>query len=588
MKKFFIIIFVLIVLSVGALAVFVITFDANRYKDFVIEKLEDALGSPVTIDSISLGFWDGLSLQLDGLAIYRDRGSMDKPAAALDRAKASVRLLPLLSKKLEISAISLLRPQLNIIKEADGRVRVDGVNPKPAGKPGPATTEAAAAPVDFLVNRIRVEDGQIGYLDRSSATPTSIRVRDLDILLKNISLKPDEPVDFEGRVALFGAQQNFDIKGRVRMKTPAGPYLIENVTAYADLNKIDLKELAASIKDPGLRELQGRVDLQTDRLVVGQRGISDLDAQFILKDGRVRTQSFRSPIENLNIDGSFTSDLFRLRGFSAILARGQISATGESRGYLSPSPSTSLQAKIDGVMLQELLPERRPDQPQVHGRFSAVFGGNAAGFSWPQISQTLNGQGEVALAEGAIININILRMVFDGLSKIPGVEDTINAQLPARYRQTLSLRDTFIQPVRFPVTIVNGVLMIPNIRMGFDGFELFGRGQISMAGAVNCEATLVLAPDLSAMLLQNVPQIQYIADPNGNLAIPVKIIGSAENLKVLPDMNYVLSRVLATKGSELIGDVLQKGLGKGDASSSGAAASGESGSIKNILAGFLQ
>jgi len=43
MKKFFVVVFVLILLVSAAIAVFVLTFDANRYKPMLIENLRSHL-----------------------------------------------------------------------------------------------------------------------------------------------------------------------------------------------------------------------------------------------------------------------------------------------------------------------------------------------------------------------------------------------------------------------------------------------------------------------------------------------------------------------------------------------------------------
>lgn len=219
--------------------------------------------------------------------------------------------------------------------------------------------------------------------------------------------------------------------------------------------------------------------------------------------------------------------------------------------------------EIDRIYLEDLLPSSRPSQPELHGNFSASFNGNAKGMSWAAISRTLNGSGMVALANGVVVNGNILRKVFENLSKIPGVTDAINTRLPEKYRRNLAQADTAIPSIEFPVTIADGIVMIPNLRIFFEGFTMYGAGQVSLSGAINCQVTLVLDAELSQVLIQSVPTMQYIADQQGNLAFPVRISGTTQNLLVLPDTDYIFSRVLATKGQELITNVLQKALNKG-------------------------
>ena len=70
-------------------------------------------------------------------------------------------------------------------------------------------------------------------------------------------------------------------------------------------------------------------------------------------------------------------------------------------------------------------------------------------------------------------------------------------------------------------------------------------------------ATLVMDTYLSRLLMQAVPSMQYIADPYGRLAFPVRILGTVEHVQVVPDMEYVIRRVMAVKGQELLLNALR-------------------------------
>ena len=78
---------------------------------------------------------------------------------------------------------------------------------------------------------------------------------------------------------------------------------------------------------------------------------------------------------------------------------------------------------------------------------------------------------------------------------------------------------------------------------------------------MSLEASLILDPTLSRLLVTNAPQLQYIAAPNGLLAFPLRISGDIRHLSVRPDMDYLVSRALAAKGQELITQALQKAVG---------------------------
>ena len=67
MKKFIIIIAVISGLLIIGIAVFALTFDANRYKAALIIKLEESMAKDVAIDNISLSFLHGLGVKARSL-----------------------------------------------------------------------------------------------------------------------------------------------------------------------------------------------------------------------------------------------------------------------------------------------------------------------------------------------------------------------------------------------------------------------------------------------------------------------------------------------------------------------------------------
>lgn len=582
-----------LILAAG-LGFFLATFDANRYKNQVAKGLANVLGSPVRIGGLSLGWREGTALEIKGLAIYLDSQTLDKPAATLERASVKVHLLPLLGKRIEVVSVLLDQPKFNVIREVDGSIRVHGFNPpSPAqGKGAASSSTSAQKAAPFFIGSVKIQGGEIGFVDRSSAMPLHLAIHRLELSVKNFSFS--SPVDFKASMGIFNAAQNFHLEGRVRISGMTGPYVLENFKASTDLGTMKLQDLLDSVpalKNAGFRDAPlGRLSGTIDRLKVEGKGLSDLNSTLSLSGGKFSVESLRSPLQNVALDASATENNFQLKNLKASFARGNVTASGVSKNYFTASPQSTVDLRVEKIALQDVLPPAQSHQPQLHGNFSAAFKGDALGMSWRAVSKTLTGNGEVSLTEGVVSNLNVLRFVFDKLSQIPGVAEALNQRLPPQYHRALNQRDTVLPPLKFPVTVVNGVLTIPNLRIILDGFELLTTGQISLEGAVHCQATLVLDPELTAILAQNAPQIRYVVDANGRLTIPVKISGEVRHLKIEPDMDYVFSRVLETKGKELITNVLQKALKKKDGTEAVAAgdAATQEPSYQNILGQLLQ
>ena len=582
MKKFFLVLLVSVALTAAGIGVFIVTFDLNRFKPQITLAVEKAIGSPVKIESLKLGWSGGVVFGLNKLAVYAGRQPMDKSIATLDRANVHLKLGPLLRKKLEVVSVTLVRPRLNIVKDENGLVRVNGIHPPPGAAQAPKAGPPGRASLvqSFSVGALRIENGEIGYLDRTGQGALKrIAVKDLDVTVKNLSFI--NPVDFEAKFSLLSSSQNMSLKGRLLVPSPQGPYTLQDFELKNDLSSIRISELSdavPSMKNSGLVEpIRGVLEVSIGRLAVSSGGLGDLNAALALKGGHFQVRSLRSAFEGVTLQADIHKNYLNLRKFSAGFAKGTLEAQALSRNYASAASQTRVGIKADRWELEAILPTPKPGRPQLHGNLSMVFNGDAQGLSWSSISNTLNGRGRVILTNGLVVNLNLLKTVFDRLSKVPGVSDALNNDLPPGYRERLSKSYTVLEPLDFNVDIVNGEFLFPELRISSMGFQMAGTGRASLAGAVDFQAALFLDPELSRILLSSVPNMQYVANSQGLVAIPVRVTGTVQNLSVEPDMDFILQKVLFEKGQELVGKVLEKALNK----------TGET-THKNILGKLLQ
>ena len=75
-KKIILVFVVLIFLAGAGIAIFIATFDANKYKPLIVEKLEEATGSRAELGSISLTWKGGLALAFEKLALYEKKSGL--------------------------------------------------------------------------------------------------------------------------------------------------------------------------------------------------------------------------------------------------------------------------------------------------------------------------------------------------------------------------------------------------------------------------------------------------------------------------------------------------------------------------------
>jgi hypothetical protein len=105
MKKILIIIASILILLLTAVALFIITFDANRYKGALITKLEESMGKDVRIGNISLSFLSGLGIEARDVAVKDKDKTWDNALLKAKSFKISVGILPLLKKEIQIQRL---------------------------------------------------------------------------------------------------------------------------------------------------------------------------------------------------------------------------------------------------------------------------------------------------------------------------------------------------------------------------------------------------------------------------------------------------------------------------------------------------
>ena len=546
MKKVVVIGGVLIGLLVGGVAICLATFNADRYRPLVVKQLESALGRPVQLAHLSLGWRGGIALELKQLAIS-SKAATTEPAVQVETLSAVVRLLPLLRKEVQVSSITLIRPRVQVRRDAQGNVDLLGL-------------AVVAGPASLNIASLKVEEGSLHWTDAMASPPVDLWVTSLDATLKNVSLT--RPIEFQLRLAAFSDGQNLHLRGRLQMPTKDRAGLLEGVRLETDFNRLNVAQLTQAlpaVKEAGLRELAGNLVVSIDRAGLDPQGLGQLAARVRLSGGRLVLARLGSPIEGVTVEALAQRGRVDLRRGAATFAGGTIAATGTME-QLKTQPRASLHVTIDKLALDALLPTPGPDEPQLRGRLSASFHGTGQGLAIPQLTQTLSGEGHLAISDGVIANLNVLREVFRRLSIFPGLVETLQARLPESSQAKLAARDTVLQPIEVSVIARNGALAFDHLRVATDSFELNGAGRVGFDGTFMCQSMLQIDPALSAAIIKSVKELQPLTDTGGRLQLPVVIQGSLPRVAVLPDVQAVASRLVATKAEELFGTLLEKAL----------------------------
>src|ERR1700737_1583325 len=120
MRKLGIGLIILIVLIVAALLVVPSFINVNTYHDRIQAELQQKLGRQVSFGTMHLKLLPP-KLQVDNLMIADDpRFSTTAPFAQAGELDVAVKLLPLLHKDVQVSSLELVKPHIEMVRNAQG------------------------------------------------------------------------------------------------------------------------------------------------------------------------------------------------------------------------------------------------------------------------------------------------------------------------------------------------------------------------------------------------------------------------------------------------------------------------------------
>ncbi len=170
---------------------------AKAYKGQIEAAATRALGRQVTIgDDISFKVIPLTAFAVSDLVIANADGFEGDYLAKVARADIGVRLMPLLSKRVEISRFVLTKPDLNLQKAADG-----AVNWNLAASKAPAAEGSAPALNDISLGDVRFIDGRAIYADAAAKKTYTIEAIAATTRLDSLS----EPLEVDGTMRFQGA-----------------------------------------------------------------------------------------------------------------------------------------------------------------------------------------------------------------------------------------------------------------------------------------------------------------------------------------------------------------------------------------------
>jgi AsmA protein len=211
----------LVVLVLGALIIIPNFYDLNHFKPQIEKQVAAATGRPFTLGgeiSLSLFPWAGVALE--DVHLGNPSGFSEKDFISVKSFEVRVKLLPLLSKNLEVQRFVVDTPRIVLAKNKKGQASWEGLAGQAAKTP--SEPKAAQAPSDgefplqsLAVGEFEIKNGSLIYLDEKAGTKNEIsalnmRLKDVSFdrpILVDVSAKMDgKPLAMKGQIGPVGKE----------------------------------------------------------------------------------------------------------------------------------------------------------------------------------------------------------------------------------------------------------------------------------------------------------------------------------------------------------------------------------------------
>ena len=363
MRKVGIIVGIIVAVIVIAVVVVLAVFNPNDYKATIQTKLEQQLGRKVSLGDMSLGILP-LRFKVANLSIADDPKFSNQPFIQTQLLSVSVKLMPLLSKSVEVDSLSLERPNVNLIRNAQGvwnfasLGQSSATEAAPPAKAPPSTASAKTAPAPasssssdqgFSLGELAINDGQVAITDLQDKRPKTVYDH-IDIKLTDFA--PTTPFNIEASVHLPGAgNQEVGLKGK------GGPLAHDNPAATPfkgslDLKNVEIAGLQKFLQIPALVKTDGIISGHTD--IANESGKMSANGQITVDKPKVHGIDVGYPINaDYNATEDLTNDVLHIDKGAIKLGQTPINVTGTVNHKPTPA-QLDVVLKANNVAIAEI------------------------------------------------------------------------------------------------------------------------------------------------------------------------------------------------------------------------------------------
>lgn len=504
-----------VALFIVAAVALMIFFNSEQLKTTLTKQVKEKTGSELVIEQdLSLSFFPWLAIETGGISLSQPPAfPQNNPALTVGAVSASIKLMPLFRGDIEVGAVTVSDATLNMTTGPQGKSNLQAFTEalqKADSKQDTQQTASESQPMELSLQKLELNNFTVNQFDASNKLGQSFTLDQLMIE----DFRPGEfrPVSAKGKIAseANAGSIKWALGGDLKVGKDFKQFDVQKMDATVEnvsktIQKIGLAgSLSVAMADKSTQiEQQGtvtlndqpvklkasaalgdindiKVSLNADTLTLDQfmatSGKKDTEAQpaadlspvaDFLKQSRIQGEL---AIGSLNLKNTkFTqvsAKLFNkgatlhLDPFNAQAFQGSL-ATTASVDFASKPLALAVQPDLKNIQIGDLLAAFF-DFERLSGLGGLDLDMKTKGADAKQMLQNLNGTGHINLSDGALMGIDIEKLIASGLS------------LQSLNKESYSGKTVFAG-LKGDIKANNGIIDLSNFAINSPVFDLVGK-----------------------------------------------------------------------------------------------------------------
>ena len=587
----------LLVLAIGGVAVFAMTFDPNKYKGQIAAAVKEKTGRTLKLGGdLQVAIWPSLGAKVAGVTLSEKDGTTE--FLSLESAQVSVAVMPLLRGAAVVDGVRVSGLKANVVKDKQGKFNFDDLLEGDAKKPAPKPEEkgGGGAPVAFDIGSVKVERSAVSY--RDLGTGREIAISGFEFSTGRVA----EQASGKLKLAAQAKARNPDLDAKVdlgadyKLDMPAKRYELSNLDLKVSGSGAGKKNLALAVagalsadlaKESVAGDLSTKFDESTIKAKFGLVKFAapaytfDVDIDKLNLDRympaeekpaakepskpapagkQAETPVDLSALKGLNANGKLHVGALQVRGLKLADVRADVKAAN-GRADVAPHSASLYEGKVAGALslnadgnritLKEDLtgiaigPLLRDvaQKDMLEGKGNIALDVNAAGPTVEAMKKALAGTARVQLKDGAYKGFNLAEALRKAKSALGSKEEKA---------QATETQKTDFSEMSASFVIKNGVAHSEDLDVKAPLFRAGGAGDIDIGNSrlnYTAKATVV-----STTKGQGGAELESLA----GLTVPVQLSGPFDDIKYKVDYGAVAGNLAKSKAGQQAKEAVEK------------------------------